>query len=677
MKSFEQKAKDFFAEIIINKSFLHKAGFGNRAIPTYVGEWIVSHFVGEAEEIDDHARERMAAFIAKYVPSKGAKESVKNNLLEQQEVELMDNYNVSINLAKGDRYLSIPFLDIANASIPAQIVEKHEMLLSSGLWGVGSLFYIPPASDNPQGQIWMREFKAFQIANIDLEYYCNTRKHFTTEEWIDLMVSSMGFNPDLYNDRQKILLLSRLIPMVEPRYNLVELAPKGTGKSFVYDNMSRYVAVRAGNITPAVLFFNDSRKTAGLITKYDCVVIDEAQKVKGDTSGELTALLKTYLESGKFGKGTASAISAEAGLVILANIELDDKKQPLNALKGLFKVFPNFLRETAFIDRFSGFLPGWNLPRVTKSTPSKYLGLKGDIFGEIIHKIRYDQNYRNFVKSNIELIDCEDMRDSKALEAGSTGLLKIIFPDLNPSEQDFYKYCVNPAIELRQRVRDELCKMDREYDAVSIRSKYPDEFQKNHERVYYYVETDTDSESAIIEKDIHDDIYKFKTDPEPIKIDLVEKQIDIKDNETGRSYKDLFGPYLKGAKNIRLEDPYILVDYQMKNLLSFCELFDSKNEQVKFHLVTNFKDEDQKIQNTEKFKLVQEALQNYNIQFSYDFDQNLHDRIIKMDNGWQIIPGRGLDIFKAPDFYGLYQDDQTKRKCRKCRIDYRRSEAMV
>lgn len=329
MKSFEQKAKDFFSEIIINKSFLHKAGFGNRAIPTYVGEWIVSHFVGDAEEIDDHARERMASFMAKYVPSKGEKESVKNDLLEQQEVELMDNYNVSINLAKGDRYLSIPFLDISNANVSAQIVENNEMLLSSGLWGVGSLFYIPPSSDNAQGQIWMREFKAFQIANIDLEYYCNTRRQFSTEDWIDFMVSSMGFNPDLYNERQKILLLARLIPMVEPRYNLVELAPKGTGKSFVYDNMSRYVAVRAGNITPAVLFFNDSRKTAGLITKYDCVVIDEAQKVKGDTSGELTALLKTYLESGKFGKGTASAISAEAGLVILANIELDEKSNRL------------------------------------------------------------------------------------------------------------------------------------------------------------------------------------------------------------------------------------------------------------------------------------------------------------------------------------------------------------
>ena len=115
------------------------------------------------------------------------------------------------------------------------------------------------------------------------------------------------------------------------------------------------------------------------------VVIDEAQKVKGDTSGELTALLKSYLESGKFGKGTASSIAAEAGLVILANIEIDENRQPVNMLKGLFSIFPNFLRETAFIDRFSGLLPGWDLPRISKDSPSKTLGLKGDIFGEIMH----------------------------------------------------------------------------------------------------------------------------------------------------------------------------------------------------------------------------------------------------------------------------------------------------
>ena len=490
MNSFEKKAGDVFGEIIINKSFIHKAGFGARAIPTYVGEWIISYFVGDSESIDTHSREKMAAFLSKFLPAKGEKESVNNQLLEMQEIQMLDNYNVSVNLTKGDRFLSIPFLDINNAAIPAKIVEENEMLLSSGLWGVGTLFYIPPSDESPKGQVWMKEFKPFQIANVDIDYYNEARSNFTTEEWIDFMISSMGFNPEIYNERQKILLLSRLIPLVEPRYNLVELAPKGTGKSYVYDNMSRYVAVRAGNITPAVLFFNDSRKTAGLITKYDTVVLDEAQKVKGDSSGELTALLKTYLESGKFGKGTASAISAEAGIVILANIELDENKRPLNEIKGLFKVFPNFLQETAFIDRFSGFLPGWDLPRVTKNTPSKFIGLKGDLFGEILHKLRHDIGYRDYVKANMELNDCDDMRDTKAIEAGTTGLMKIIFPNKVLNEEEFYHYCVNPAIELRQRVRDELCKMDREYTPVTIRSPFPDDFQNSHHKPIFYLDED-------------------------------------------------------------------------------------------------------------------------------------------------------------------------------------------
>jgi len=486
MKSFEEKAREVFAEIIINKSFIHQAGFGARAIPTYVGEWIISYFVGDSESIDEQSRGKIASFISKFVPAKGEKENINNQLLEMQDVQMLDNYNVSINLTKGDRFLSIPFLDLNNAAIPAKIVEENEMLLSSGLWGVGTLFYIPPTEESPKGQVWMKEFKPFQIANVDIDYYNASRSSFSTDEWIDFIISSMGFNPEIYSNRQKILLISRLIPLVEPRYNLVELAPKGTGKSYVYDNMSRYVAVRAGNITPAVLFFNDARKTAGLITKYDAVVIDEAQKVKGDSSGELTALLKTYLESGKFGKGTASAISADAGIVILANIELDENTRPLNELKGLFKVFPNFLQETAFIDRFSGFLPGWDLPRVTKTTPSKFIGLKGDIFGEILHRLRLDIGYRDYVKTNMKLIDCEDMRDNKAIEAGASGLMKIIFPNKLLSEAEFYQYCVNPAIELRQRVRDELCKMDREYFPVTIRSSFPDDFQTSHHKPSFY-----------------------------------------------------------------------------------------------------------------------------------------------------------------------------------------------
>ena len=486
METFEQKAQDIFSEIIINKGLIYQAGFGNRAIPTYVGEWIIAHYSKDELSLTEESREKIARFIQKYVPQKGKKEAFKNKLYEQEEIQILDNFSVYVNLMKGDRYLNIPFLDETTAFLSPQIIQDNQMLLSSGLWGVGTMFYIPPSDESPRGQIWMKQLKPFQLANVDIEYFCESRKHFSTDEWINLIVSSMGFNYKLYNDEQKIFLISRLIPMVEPRFNLVEPAPKGTGKSFVFDNMSRYVAVRAGSISPAVLFFNDARKTPGLITRYDCVVIDEAQKVKTDSSGELTALLKSYLESGKFGRGTASSVSAESGIVLLANIDINENRKPINEEIGIFRVFPNFLRETAFIDRFSGLLPGWNLPRISKNTPSKNLGFKGDIFGEILHSLRADITFKDYIKTNIELINCDDMRDTKAIEAGASGLLKILFPDKNPKEEEFYKYCVNPAVELRQRIRDELCKLDKEYIPITIKSKYPDKFQNEHKLPVYY-----------------------------------------------------------------------------------------------------------------------------------------------------------------------------------------------
>ena len=677
MAEFEKKAKDLFAEITINKGLIHQAGFGSRAIPTYVGEWIIAHYVGDNEELTEENRSRIAGFIQKFVPAKGEKELIRNLLLEQNEVKFLDNFSILVNLVKGDRYLTIPFLDESNAFVSPQIVEDNEMLLKSGLWGVGTLFYIPPSDENPKGQVWMKEFKPFQLANVDLEYFCDVRKEFATAEWIDLIVSSMGFNYKLYSKRQKVLLITRLLPIVEPRYNLVEPAPKGTGKSFVFDNMSRYVAVRAGRITASVLFFNDARKTPGLITRYDCVVIDEAQKVKTDTSGELTALLKTYLEAGKFGRGTASAIAAEAGLVLLANIDIDENRKPMNEEIGIFRNFPNFLRETAFIDRFSGLLPGWYLPRITKNTPSKNLGLKGDIFGEILHSLRADVKYRDYVKTNMELPECDDMRDAKAIEAGASGLLKILFPDLNPTEEEFYTYCVNPAVELRQRIRDELCKLDREYEPKTIKSKHPDDFQNSHVLPVYYdidengkkvasIKPPTPPESKPEPKSQEPEIAPLNPDRKPI-----ETTIEIAEGQEGFSYEKLFKPYLAGATSIKLVDPYIRYHYQIQNFISFCEIITPSQGTLQLELETSTGSKSDEIDLSAKFDELKTNLAKENIIFSYNFGKYMHDRWIESDTGWKIILSRGLDFIQKPEAkFALGLADQTKRACKATTITY-------
>jgi ATP-dependent Lon protease len=683
METFEQKALDVFSEIVINKGFVHKAGFGSRAIPTYVREWIISHYLDDSTELTEIARQKIAGFVQKYAPDKSQKETIKNKLFEQMEVQFLDNFSVYVNLEKGDRYLNIPFLDETGAFCTPQIIQDNEMLLSSGLWGVGTLYYVPKSDDNPRGQIWMREFRPFQLANMDLEYFRECRKSFTTQEWIDFLISSMGFNHHLYTERQKILLICRLVPMVEPRYNLVELAPKGTGKSFVFENMSRYVAIRSGAVSPAVLFYNDARKTAGLITRYDSVVIDEAQKVKADTSGELTALLKSYLEAGRFARGSASSINAEAGLVMLANIDLDHNKRPLNEQIGLFRVFPNFLRETAFIDRFSGLLPGWDLPRISKDSPSKTIGLKGDIFGEILHSSRSDISFRDYVKTNMELQNCDDMRDSKAVEAGATGLLKILFPDQDPAEEEFYQYCVNPALELRQRVRDELCKLDREYVPVTFTSKMPDEFQRGH-RLASYADAGSTTGNLIPQTkpdptppvdDEEAEVLRYfgaidapTTKVEPIS-ELAAKTVHIREGETGFSYQNLFGPYLKGATKIYVVDPFVRMEYQIRNFIVFAGMIDASSGQVELKLTTSVDDAYQEKVQEQKFNEISASLAQHGILFTFEFNPGIHDRSIRLDNGWNIYPGRGLDIFQKPESkYELSEIDQTKRRCRETDI---------
>lgn len=587
---------------------------------------------------------------------------------------------------KGDRYLVIPFLDESKGSVPPNIIRDNEMLLSSGIWGVGTLFYAPPTDDGP-GQVIMRAFTPFQLASLDIEFFINRRKEFSIQEWIDFIVNSMGFNHHIYNERQKLLLISRLIPMVEPRFNLIELAPKGTGKSYVYENMSRYVSIRSGAITAPVLFYNDSRKTPGLITRFDCVVIDEAQKVKGDKTGELTALLKSYLEAGRFGRGSAGSISAEAGIVILANIELDENKQPLHEVIGLFRDFPNFLRETAFLDRFSGLLPGWDLPRISKDTPSVCMGLKGDIFGEILHMLRADISYRDYVKTNMQVENCDDMRDSKNIEAGATGLLKILFPDKQPSEKEFYRYCVNPAVEYRQRVRDELCKLDREYAPITMKSAYPDEIQLTHRPAKYIepndllIEKEKRHEQIPSEEDlrqIEDSDLPIRMTSSPLDIienELMPKTIHITDGDTGYSYNHLFGPYLKGAKSIQIVDPYVRLEYQIRNLIAFIGIIDTSLGSVKLSLITSADDAYQEREVSKKLDEVKASVIKHGVDLIYDFSPTVHRRGIETDNGWKIIIDRGLDIYQKPESkYELSEVDQTKRICRETEIIYIQTE---
>jgi len=189
--------------------------------------------------------------------------------------------------------------------------------------------------------------------------------------------------------------------------------------------------------------------------------------IRGDSQGELIAGLKVYLESGRFSRGNTEGTS-ECGFVMLGNTRLDENNQPIHTEEGLFKELPNFLRETAFIDRIHGLIAGWKMIRVTKDTPSHCLGFKGDFFSEVLHRLRADVRYADYVSQNLPLKNCEDLRDRKAITRLATGYLKLLSPNLSLEYSEYIEFCLKPAVTLRQRIRDELHKMDAEYKKVKI-----------------------------------------------------------------------------------------------------------------------------------------------------------------------------------------------------------------
>lgn len=658
MKSFENKAKDYYGEVVINKGLMGKAGFGARAIPVYVGEWIISQFM-DGDELTEDGRTEIVNTISKYLPQKADKNTILNRLMEQEEVRILDDFRANVNLDRHTHDLSIPLLDVSNGMVQKDIIDNNPMLLKTGMWGLGTLRYVPPdGEDVKKGQIWMVEFKAFQTPGVDLDYFRDSRKHFEVDEWIDLLVSSCQFNPDVHRLSQKLLLLSRIIPLVEPRVNITELAPKGTGKSFVFDNISRYAAViPGGKLSAPALFFNSNTKQIGLIPRYDVVVVDEIQKIHTDASGEAMAALKMYLESGRYRRATGSLGTSESGFVMLGNITLGSNRLPLYESDGIFKELPSALQESAFIDRIHGLIEGWFMPRVSRKTPSRTLGFKGDFFSEVLHELRVDLRYADYVSQSLHLPQCEDMRDTKAIARLAEGFLKLLFPDLVLSEEQFITYCVNPAVRMRQQIRDELAKIDPEYKWVTIKSENPDEFQLSHP---------DEKPDPDLETQRFDPLSPDRT-PE-------EKTLDIAETQRGISYEKLFLPYLKGAKSIKICDPYIRFQYQIFNLMSFCEILDPSEGPLKLNLVTAC-DAYQEAELKTKLNELKKGLLHDHIEFDYELAENIHDRWIVTDTGWKIILGRGLDIFQKPDDkFTLGFMDQTKRKCKATTITYVRAK---
>lgn len=450
-----KKVREIFGNLAMNKQRLPSSGLSKLGVPAYVAEWILEEIVPGEGVLSAQELENLNSFTAQMIPRKNEENVYKNRLYARETVSILAHVSVEIviNRNKEDRLAKIPVLNFNDCEIPDALVEENENLLKQGMWGIVDL-----AKMQERG-VQIVGFEPMQ-ASVNLKAFQDKRREFSDDEWRALMLVSCGYNPAAYSLEQQVWILCRLLPLVQKNMHLMELAPKGTGKSFIYENISPRVRLAAGSLSPAVLFYNNRTGQPGLLARYDVLVLDEIQYIKFEQPENIISNLKTYLANGRITRGGLADIPSDCGMVLLANISLDRDQKPLNEL--VIRELPKFMHETAFLDRFRGIIPGWKIPKFHQGCIATGVGLKADFFSDTLTAMRHETQYDEWVKTRIT---CKNMtiRDETAIIANASGLLKILYPDLRVSRDAFHNFCVLPAIEMRQIVRNQLWQLDEEF----------------------------------------------------------------------------------------------------------------------------------------------------------------------------------------------------------------------
>lgn len=463
----QEKLQKYYGAVAVDKRLV--AQEAPRSVPSYVGEWLVRRFFTGSPA--DDARHRMSAFIDKHLPMPGQREEVKAQLRRVGHYTLIDEFKVFTDLRANRYTLMIPSLDIGDAYIDDELVDRHEMLLSGGVWGAGRLRYEPDGpSEASSMRIRMDSFEAIQMSSFDFELFAERRREFTAEEWREVLIHSQGLNPEAYPlEKQRRILMARLLPMVQKNLNIFELAPKGTGKTYIFKNLSTHSHVISGGaVTPAALFYNLSmRRMPGLLALNDVVIFDEVQSVQFENSREVGGILKDYMESGSYHRGVKK-VSADASLVFLGNIEMSEGGEPKH--QRWFDALPYPLNESALIHRIHAFLPGWNLPKINVADVAltRGLGLAADYLSEALHRLRSRDSHEQYIARRVRVLGTQDIRDEKAVQRVATAFFKLLFPHGEATDDELMHFCIEPAIDYRQYVRDQLTLRDEEFPPFKL-----------------------------------------------------------------------------------------------------------------------------------------------------------------------------------------------------------------
>lgn len=463
------KLKEIFRGKVVNKA--HTINTGVDEFPRYVLEYLIDNYCEEETFHEDMAkvvRRLKEAFVY------GAEaEKIRHYIRENRKHSVIANLEARLVETEDKYWGTISAINENFVNIPENIVRQYPMLLSGGMWGTIDLTYDETEVHSKKIRPFkVTSFTPFQVSVINLDEYIEKRSQFTTDEWIDILVNSCGLDPEKMTRRQRLLYLCRCVPLVETNVNMVELAPRETGKTYLYRNISYYAHVLSGGkATPAQLFINLNTGKIGEVGTRDAVVFDEIANTDFTDPKSLVSIMQGFMQDAKFSRGKKELL-AFASLVFVGNLDVQGNL-PHEKYYHLFEPLPDFMQVIAFLDRVHAYLPGWEIPKLAPDSYAADYGFITDYFCEIMHELRRTDVLPS-IRSRFELTNLAKTsqglsgRDHRAIMKTTSGLLKLLHPDRRISDEDLEELLLL-SCELRQRVRDQLHLMaPGEYDRVKL-----------------------------------------------------------------------------------------------------------------------------------------------------------------------------------------------------------------
>jgi ATP-dependent Lon protease len=696
MDELDKKLNETFDGKVLRKDLLHRIKKGTN-VPTFVLEFLLAKYCASNDqaELDAGMEAVLSSLQENYVRPDEAN-AAQSKVATKGKHRFIDKVHVRYVEKEKRHWASLENFNSQRIAIGEKFYRDNDRLLEGGIWAEVTLVHNDIDEDDYAFSI--EDLRPIQLTRFDYARYTEGRAAFTRDEWLAAVLRSVGLEPTKLSHRVKMHFIARLAALVEPNYNYIELGPRGTGKSYFFSEFSPYATlISGGQATKATLFYNNARRKVGLVGYWDTVAFDEVGGIKV-RDPDTIQIMKDFMANGRFSRG--AEVIADASLSFVGNIDVSVQQVVNSNEHDLFQPLPPEL-DLAVMDRFAAYIPGWEMPKNSSEFLTSNYGFITDYLAEAFHyQFKHTNRYEE-VSKRIRLGKAIEGRDEKGIKKTVCAFLKILHPNGPPTDAEFEEY-VAYATECRRRVKEQMNKRKPDDEFARIGLSY---FKAGGDEVVVFCPESKDAIAtqeparrkllqsegqqtepaepppAIQPAPAAQAAHAESTAPpasapvNPVAVPTPsvvpkEQHFTILYGDTGYSYESIIGPYLQGAKAVVIEDPYIRLQHQIQNFVRFCETVLKAGSVKKIILITGHDDKTPLAEMAEKLEELKQSLLEVDVELEVKLNPNIHDREIRLDNGWAIKIGRGLDFYQKPaSWFEVGAHDLSLRKCLETKVD--------